>query len=347
MGTDLSEKLQSIGIFNLLINARNVKDLEMPELQISDLINTLQPHFKMTLVGEGYNQTVSSSLAIALVDLQRIIHKIYALAVYGSSNTRRLTTEDKDALEIFFRVDSGCSEVGANISSALKSIAGGAIKKMSKAQVFIVVMSIVAGFAGYYVYKLYIEDKENERTNDSHNKQMELDFDIAQQNQKHQSDLVSVIKALAEKDPRTAEIYSLNAEDVPEVVLKTTASTEYTEFNGHRLTGEKARSLNKRSEDRYTPFKEVWDVVILGINTSLENDPEDDIKNNWRLSIYSPIHDKNFNISLQNPHLLTENEKSMIWTSLDKGELFKISVRGRRSGNSSTIKDLILADIEQ
>lgn len=91
-------------IFNDFNNDKN--------LNLENIINDLKHENKMNCIikYETYDSEINIHMAQYIVDYQKTIYKIFASAKYGHPS-KKLSKEEKDLLEISFKIKPGCTEV--------------------------------------------------------------------------------------------------------------------------------------------------------------------------------------------------------------------------------------------
>lgn len=99
--------------------------------------------------GERYHATVPGELARGLWQFQEAIYSAAAFALTGIGDIRKLTAEQRAALELVFEVKNGSTDLWAALSGFLEKLGEGFanMDPLTKSRVIIVVALIVA--AGY------------------------------------------------------------------------------------------------------------------------------------------------------------------------------------------------------
>ncbi|XPL50550.1 hypothetical protein ACMFY2_12045 [Enterobacter cloacae subsp. cloacae] len=63
------------------------------------------PNFKVKLVGEQFQSTITPTVMKAFLELQAGIYRAFATATYGSPNAAKLTKEERQMLEMVIEVE--------------------------------------------------------------------------------------------------------------------------------------------------------------------------------------------------------------------------------------------------
>lgn len=105
----------------LIERAKNNRDLDINTVKIN-LAESI--NFKVFGDMEKYNGSIPSSMAQGMCEFQTEIYKVFSLIKYGTDNLKRLTKEDKESLEVIFKVEEGCTDVIAALTDLVKALGG-------------------------------------------------------------------------------------------------------------------------------------------------------------------------------------------------------------------------------
>lgn len=100
------------------------------------------PIFKLSIEGEDFKGTIPTRIMPPILDLQREIHRIYCRARYNTEDTRKLTADEREILELVVAVKPGSSKYSAKLFKALNEIIKSS--NMNGNQVVILLVSISA-----------------------------------------------------------------------------------------------------------------------------------------------------------------------------------------------------------
>lgn len=110
--------------------------------------------------GRDLDGTVPARYLPALLEYQEAIHRLYSYVKYKEYSVRRLTDEDRRAVEIVYRVDKGSSSFGAQLAPILEKIGVEAASKMNGQQLLIFLSLSVVLLAGVGGLKLWLNYKK-------------------------------------------------------------------------------------------------------------------------------------------------------------------------------------------
>lgn len=121
------------------------------------------PIVSITLEGQGYDSTITSDMAEAIVVMQSSINRIYARLVHDSANGKSLTSVEKEQLKFKAKVEKGSSKIEINLSDWATNLANSLVDKMSPEQLVIIVLSAVAVAGGNYAWKAYLRHRSEDK----------------------------------------------------------------------------------------------------------------------------------------------------------------------------------------
>ena len=113
------------------------------------------PQFQINIKGSRYNSTLTTTLMKSLVELQAHLNRIYAEVIYGKS-AKALTNEEREALEIVYKVEQGSSQVVADLAGFFTELGKNAMEKMTGRQVVTTVLGVAALFSAGSAYNSYL-----------------------------------------------------------------------------------------------------------------------------------------------------------------------------------------------
>lgn len=116
--------------------------------------------FSYYIPDASLDSTVPANVMAGLVDVQQSLYKIYAFIKTGTMDARCLTTEERTALELKFKVQSGSADITAKILDIVKEMA----KDMSGNQKMILILGAMVILFGAPIWKHYIDKNAETET---------------------------------------------------------------------------------------------------------------------------------------------------------------------------------------
>nr|VFJ93074.1 MAG: hypothetical protein BECKLFY1418A_GA0070994_102823 [Candidatus Kentron sp. LFY] len=121
------------------------------------------PRFVIRIKGTDFDGTIPTRIMPTLLDLQREVHRLYCLTAYGEENTRRLTKEDRERLELLVRIDKGSSIFETLLSNPVTKIFQDAASKMSPEQLTAVLIVFGISVTSVVAWKMWLNYRTKER----------------------------------------------------------------------------------------------------------------------------------------------------------------------------------------
>ncbi|WP_417526895.1 hypothetical protein [Marinomonas shanghaiensis] len=120
------------------------------------------PKFVIRIKGEDFDGTIPTRIMPNLIDLQKEVHRIYCLTQYGEDNTRKLTKQDKEDLELLVKVDKGSSIFETLLNGPMGKLIENSVARMTPEQ--ITAVAIVFGLAVTSVafWKLWLQKQSKD-----------------------------------------------------------------------------------------------------------------------------------------------------------------------------------------
>lgn len=124
------------------------------------------PVLTFSLQGDGYDSTITSQMAEALVDLQHAMNRVYARTIRGSKNPNVLTLEQKRSIAFKAKVEKGSSLVTVDMGDFMSDLAMGLVGKMDGTQIVVTVIGLAVAAGAHSVAKAWMQQRSNHRTAD-------------------------------------------------------------------------------------------------------------------------------------------------------------------------------------
>lgn len=202
------------------------------------------PILTIKLTGEGYESTITSDMAVALVELQHAMNRSYARLVHQSGNSRTLTADERDSIKFKAKVDKGSSLVEINLGEWAEKLSVALVEKMSPELVVLSVVGVAAVAGSTLAYKWYLRHK-------SEDKKVEADMQsrvaMSQEETRRYDILAKALTARPEIDHARQDFDLARTE-----ILKSVADAETVTVSGIPLDNATAHAVAraKRSETK-------------------------------------------------------------------------------------------------
>lgn len=144
------------------------------------------PVFSLKLEGADFHGTIPTRVMPPILELQKELNRIYCQAKYNTTNTNKLTAEEREMLELVVKVNEGCSEYVSALFDKINDI----IKAtdMSGRQVVVLFVGLGALLTADSMWENWVASKEREHALETnleitkeHTRQMQLVAEAAKQ----------------------------------------------------------------------------------------------------------------------------------------------------------------------
>ncbi|EMM0854453.1 hypothetical protein ISO73_16325 [Morganella morganii subsp. morganii] len=224
MDGEISIKITNLSeISAVLYRIKQGEQIGIDQIDLSSLANV-----KIKAYGDGdqFSGQLTSSICSGLRDFHTELLKVYCIIRYGSDNLRYLKDSEKEALEVIFKIDPGCTQILVEMKEFI-SACGDAFKKVTegmngnlKATCYIATVLTVAGYFAF--------DNYSDRQTNLEAAQAEASTQIEQQRILKDA-VLEALKINGEKPPMIDEIET-KASQAYEKALKPLSDADKVEI---------------------------------------------------------------------------------------------------------------------
>lgn len=196
------------------------------------------PVFKLNVKGDRYDSTLPTSLMKSLIELQGHLNRVYAEVVYGKS-AKSLTTEERSALEIVYKVEKGSSQVFADLSGFFSEMGKSAMEKMTGKQVVSVVAGVAAMFVAGGTYEAYLDNSTKTKAEQNRH---ELEMALVQNQprlrsiqQEQRDTYTNLLKSVSDADNVTVGQTRISKSQIETITKQERQTSEVTRIDDSYL----------------------------------------------------------------------------------------------------------------
>lgn len=251
------------------------------------------PTLSLYLQGPKFHQSLTPTIMRGLLEFQRGIYQSYAAAKYDHPS-RRLTEEEKAALEIRVDVNDGSSDLEINFQELAVKLIEQLGGKMDPVHVLIIVVTIAVLYFGTSAYKSYLEQRKEIRLKEITDETQRKTIEALQFSGSQETERLKLVSALAKDDHRIEAIARIAYESQTEVVKSLAAGTS-AKVEGVQLTPSIAEALTRNARRKST------EVRLDGIYRLVKLDWTDPLK--FRVRIYNAETGDEFDADVQDDSL--------------------------------------------
>ncbi|AYS39508.1 hypothetical protein GCI85_23550 [Salmonella enterica subsp. enterica serovar Typhi] len=121
------------------------------------------PNLTFRLTGDKFHGSLTPSVMKGFVEMQAQINRAYALLKYGVPDPRKLSKEEKEAIEIQVNVENGSSLIEVNMDGFMGEVIQTAVSKVGPQEIVITVLGVALIWGGVVLFKKYLEDRKEIR----------------------------------------------------------------------------------------------------------------------------------------------------------------------------------------
>jgi hypothetical protein len=207
--------------------------------QLNDRPVTLEfkdwPMLTISLEGKGYDSTITSHMAQALVELQHAMNRTYARTVRGSSNPNVLTDAQKQSIEFKAKIEKGSSLISVDLGEYATALAQGLVGKMDGSQLVMVALGTAVVAGSVVAYKAFLKHRSEDRKVELSTQER---IGMSQEETKRQSILQQIVAA----QPKIV-FAQQDFDDARHSIVKSVGDATALKVQGVELSRAEARTM--------------------------------------------------------------------------------------------------------
>ena len=204
------------------------------------------PTLEILVKGEGYNGTITPSVMQGFIDFQKAIYRTFALTRYNSVNINKLTNDDKDALELWIRVDEGSSRFSIDFQGLLERFVDRVGDKVTPKSLVIIALIVATGYFGSSSYKSYLEERRVTRIAELESEERIAELEERRYSDERDVERMQILADATRDEPRAANIQEY-ADEARLGVMKSLRKSEESSIAGVTVEGNVAAELTKNA----------------------------------------------------------------------------------------------------
>lgn len=312
----ISSEQDFLSFISSLINDKQI-DLNQRDFKLPNIKFEGYPSLLFNVKGKTYSSTLTTPLLNALTGVTDEIQRAYCLLKYKTSNLQRLTTEDKEKIDIIFKIKEGSSEGESDTASIANGVFGviqEGLKGMNGWQKLVILTVFIATVGGLS-WKWLDNQREDEVTNaallgkaiDALDNSNKLALSLLKENGK--TDLSNEI-----------ELHTEQAQTVFFKEIAKDKNAEQATLNKTKIDREQLDGYKKRTDKNREKSQKVSQFIIKGIELYAPQYIETDID----ITVIRNEDDVEFTLRTS-LNLMSDDELSTLKSALGTNDLIKIS----------------------
>lgn len=202
------------------------------------------PTIQIVLEGDGYESTITSDMAAALVEVQHALNRAFARSAHSTSNARCLKTEEKQQIKFKAKVGKGSSLIEINLGEFSEKLASGIMGKMEPGMMTVTVLGVAACAASVFMYKIFLKHR-------SEDKKIEVEAQKAIALSQEETRRLEVFERAVKANPSLDHVRQ-DFDAARHEIVRGTSDAKTLGLNGVKLDGATAKviAMTKRSESK-------------------------------------------------------------------------------------------------
>lgn len=195
------------------------------------------PILEIKLQGKGYESTITSDMAQALVELQHAMNRAYARSVHHTANARKLTDIERQEILFKAKVEQGSSLIKVDIGDFAEKIALKVVGKMTAKDVVIMILGVAITAGSVISYKSYLQTQSDD-------KKISVEAEKAISLNKEETARMEILASVMKTNPALNHIRE-DFDEARHKIVHGTADAKSISVNGVTLDRESARTITK------------------------------------------------------------------------------------------------------
>lgn len=195
------------------------------------------PSLEIHVEGPRWDASVPTRVMPAILEYQAQVYRGYCKSRYGTWDTRKLTAEERDYLEIVVRVKKGSSLYESPLYKTLNRLVEAGIDKMDPSQIIMLAVSLGLVMVSPIIFKTWMNGRFQEK---------ELDARVALSKEETAR---AEIMAKAIRQSGDVAVIEQGASEARNKVIKSLAPTDQLSIGGASIDGEEAQAIARRPRE--------------------------------------------------------------------------------------------------
>lgn len=237
---------------------------------IADNIDiTNLPPLRIRLIGEKFDQSLTPNVMKGFVEMQNYINRTYRLVKYGDVDTKALSKEEREALQLQIKVEKGSSLVDVSFDGLWTQI-GQLIGKMSGTEAIITILGCAAIWGTATGIKHFLDNRKEVRLSEIKKESERENLKTLEVMSAEETKRTEIMAKLVMRNP-VLENVDRQAYDAKTSLFKSLSSTEEVEIGGLVIDTEIASELIKNARRRSSEIRLDGIYKLEQVNSSDPN----------------------------------------------------------------------------
>lgn len=296
---------------------------------------TTLPQLQIKLDGEKFNQSLTPSVMKGFIEMQNYVNRSYRLIKYGDVDTKALSKEERDSLQLQIKVGEGSSLVDVNFDglwAQLGQIAG----RMTEIEFIVTTLGIAAIWATATSMKHFLDNRKEIRLSEikkESDREHLKAFEVMSAEETKRAEIMSKI---IQKNT-VLENIDRQAYDAKISLFKSFSSAKKVEIGGITINTQTTNELTKNARRRSTEIRLDGNYRLEQVNSS---DPD-----LFKVKIRNTMTGIQFEATVQEQFLTgNKNKKLLMQAEWERKEVY-LSINAKVLDEK--IKDATIIDVNE
>ncbi|MDC7825294.1 hypothetical protein PQS90_09040 [Pseudomonas sp. BLCC-B13] len=275
------------------------------------------PKLRVRLVGDKFDSTITPTVMKSFIELQNLVYQSYALAQYGTDDTRKLSKAEREELEIEVKVEEGSSIFEVDFQEVLMKFAEKAAEQMTPEMIAVTVLGLGVLWAGKTSYAAYLDHRKEVRLAEVNTEAQRAVLDGIEKLSKQETERMRVINQMVIKNP-TLEAVSRQAYDTRTEMLRGFASADTAEVGGREIPADVASELITNARRKAVENRLDGYYRILRVDSSNPDEFKVKVrKNRATLEFEAVVEDAFLNAEMKEVLQYAEWERTTVYLNIN------------------------------
>lgn len=271
------------------------------------------PSLKFRLTGEKFHGSLTPTVMKGFVDMQAQINKAFAKLKYGVPDTRKLSEEEKESIEIQVNVEEGSSLVEVNMDGFYAQVIQSVVHKVTPQELVFIVVCVALIWGGTTVMKTFLNNRKEVRKDEVKGESERAHLEAMKFMSEQETKRAEILSQAISKNEqlKSMDTYSHNAKAD---LLKSLASADTTEFADVVLDKEDLKELTTNARRSFRDIRIDGEYKIEKVDST---NPD-----SFRVQIREIKTDKRISCVVQDVFLeASENKKCLQQAEWDRSSV--------------------------
>lgn len=275
------------------------------------------PKLKVRLTGDKFDSTMTPTVMKSFIELQNLVYRSYALAQYGSDDTRKLSKEERDELEIEVKVDQGSSIYEVDFQEVLVKFAEKAAENMTPEAIVVTVLGLGVLWVGKTSFQAYLNYRKDIRMAEAKTEEQRHLLEGVERLSREETERLAVMQRLFMANPMLNQV-NQQSYDTKTELLRGFSSADNATVEGVEVEPDVAQELITNARRKAVEQRLDGYYRILRVDSSHPDEFRVKVrKNRGTLEFEAVVEDAFLNADMKETLQLAEWERTTVFLNIN------------------------------